>query len=293
MTKQASIGTQVLEAKVTRLIEEEQELAKKDLAIKQLEQDTKDMLVTMAAAAEAGDEQLRRDIRNEIVVLNLRLVTRVLGKYGSFTSDKSQNGSIGLLKAVETFKAERGVPFRNYACFCIEMEIRAAWAKQKRTFEGRNEGFLDSLDAPSTLGNGDEADKHDMIDDPISMEDFNSFVDEQELHTLFYDIIIPSIQEYGVRSKDLDMKRWQELEIQYFMELSQESSQQQRLTFSQMADELGTVTQNIRTRHKKVLELAKKKAQHLGYEIVTTFGRARADGPGMSKKSEYTMGKQR
>lgn len=266
----------IAEARVEQITREEQELEQKDQAVKSLVMQTNTLLDEMLKAAAAGDEARRRELRNEVVILNLRLVTTVLKKYGSFSQDKFQNGCIGLLKAADTFKKDVGVPFKNYACFCIESEIRMAWGRQNRAFEGKKKGFLDSLDAPMTFTNGDTADKHELIDDPFAAQEFDDIIREAELDTLFYDIIIPCIEEYGTRAKEINMEKWRELEIQYFIELSMEDSRVQRLTFTTMAQELGTVTQNIRTRHKKVLELVRKRCREYGYDIeVSPNGRAR------------------
>lgn len=275
-TQTAKIMDLVAEARVTQLIEEEKELISKDESIRALVAKTQDLIRGMEIARDAGYKEIQRELRNDIVVANMRLVTQVLKKYGSFSQDKFQNGSVGLLKAAETYKSAKGVPFANYACFCIESEIRMAWGKQNRAFEGKKQGFLDSLDAPSTYSNGDEADKHDSIEDVFSMQEFDAFINEAEIDTLFYDIIIPCIEQYGNRSIDIDMDRWKELETQYFIELSMEQSQRQRLTFSAMALELGTTPQNLRIRHKKVVDLIRRKCREYGYDVeVSPNGRAR------------------
>lgn len=274
--KQPSISAKVAEANIKRTIEELEQLEQNDLEIKKLKAETNHLIVRMEQAKAEGDEGQRREYRNEIVVKNLRLVTQVLKKYGYFSQDKFQNGCIGLLKAAETFNSEKGVPFSNYACFCIETEVRLAFKRVNRAFEGKKQGFLDSLDSPAKLRNGDEVDRHETIADPFSEEEFDALIDEAEVDTLFYEIIIPCIEEYGVRAKDIDMELWRQLEIQYFIELSMEQSQRQRITLTEMARRLGTTTQNMRVRHKKVMELIKTRCRTFGYDVaVSANGRAR------------------
>ena len=64
------------------------------------------------------------DIANKVVVLNMPLVHTVLSKYKPYTEDQVQIGYLGLISASRTYKITRGVPFYNYACFCIEREIK-------------------------------------------------------------------------------------------------------------------------------------------------------------------------
>lgn len=255
----------IMEFRIAQIMLEEEQLSEKDAAIKALRAETDYLISIMEAAKAAGDKLNFRRLRNDVVVLNMRLVTVTLKKYGAFSQDKFQNGCVGLLKAAETFDSSVGAPFPNYACFCIEMEVRAAWSKQNRAFEGKNAGFLDSLDEVSGYDDSKESSRYEAVEDPYGESDIDLLLMNAEVETLFYKIIIPSIEEYGVRSKDIDVIRWRELELQYFMELSMVKSQRQRLTFTAMAKELGTVTQNLRTRHKKVMELIKQRCFEYGY----------------------------
>lgn len=266
----------ISEANVARIVAEEQEIEAKDPKVAELKAATLYNLKRMAEVAKTGTEEERREIRNEVVVDNMRLVTQVLKKYGYFSPDKFQNGCIGLLKAADTFNVEKGVPFHNYAAFCIETEVRLAFKRVNRAFESKAKGFLDSLDEPQSLGNGDTMDRHELAADEYAEMEFDAIIQEAEADTLFYDIIIPCIEEYGTRAKDIDMELWRELEIQYFIELSMEKSQRQRLTFTEMAKQLGTTPQNLRARHKKVMDLVRETCIAFGYVYETSeTGRTR------------------
>ena len=64
--------------------------------------------------------------RNRLVEHNLRLVAHVVKKYYSNTPDRDDLisiGTIGLIKAVDTFDFERGARLATYASRCIENEI--------------------------------------------------------------------------------------------------------------------------------------------------------------------------
>ena len=67
-----------------------------------------------------------RSARDALIVHNLRLVVYIARKYetgGAGVEDLISIGSIGLIKAVETFKPDRGIKLATYASRCIENEI--------------------------------------------------------------------------------------------------------------------------------------------------------------------------
>ena len=66
------------------------------------------------------------EARNILVERNLRLVAHIMKKYYSQTSDQEDLisiGTIGLIKAVNTFKPDRGIRLATYASRCIENAI--------------------------------------------------------------------------------------------------------------------------------------------------------------------------
>lgn len=70
----------------------------------------------------AGDSSAR----DLLIEHNLRLVAHIAKKYYSITNDQDDLisiGTIGLIKAVSTFNAEKGIRFATYAARCIENEI--------------------------------------------------------------------------------------------------------------------------------------------------------------------------
>ena len=63
------------------------------------------------------------DARNKLVEHNLRLVAHIIKKY--YTQSDNQDdlisiGTIGLIKAVNTFKPDKGIKLATYASRCIE-----------------------------------------------------------------------------------------------------------------------------------------------------------------------------
>ena len=74
------------------------------------------------AAMQAGDESARL----KLIEHNLRLVSHIVRKYtvpGYTQDDLVSVGSLGLIKAVNTFKPETGSQLATYAARCIENEV--------------------------------------------------------------------------------------------------------------------------------------------------------------------------
>ncbi len=67
-----------------------------------------------------------REAKDKLIVHNLRLVVYLARKFdntGVQTEDLISIGTIGLIKAVETFKPEKKIKLATYASRCIENEI--------------------------------------------------------------------------------------------------------------------------------------------------------------------------
>ena len=82
-------------------------------------------------AAQNGDE----DARQKLISHNLRLVSHIVRKYYA-TAKNSEDlvsiGTIGLVKAVDSFRLENGSKFATYAAKCIQNEILMFFRAQKK-----------------------------------------------------------------------------------------------------------------------------------------------------------------
>jgi RNA polymerase sporulation-specific sigma factor len=81
-------------------------------------------------AAENGDEEARQ----LLILHNLRLVSHIVRKYyGSCRNqeDLISVGSIGLIKAVDTFRVDNGTKFATYGAKCVQNEILMYFRRQK------------------------------------------------------------------------------------------------------------------------------------------------------------------
>lgn len=76
------------------------------------------------------------DARNKLIEHNLRLVAHIVKKY--YTTSSNQDdlisiGTIGLIKAVSTFKSDKNIRLATYASRCIENEILMFFRNQKKS----------------------------------------------------------------------------------------------------------------------------------------------------------------
>ena len=75
-------------------------------------------------------------VREELIVHNLRLVVYIAKKFetsGVFVEDLISIGTIGLIKAVNTFRPEKNIKLATYASRCIENEILMHFRNQKKS----------------------------------------------------------------------------------------------------------------------------------------------------------------
>lgn len=74
--------------------------------------------------------------KHELIEHNLRLVAHVAKKYQANDEDMEDLisiGTIGLIKAVETFKADRQIKLATYAARCIDNELLMYFRGKKKT----------------------------------------------------------------------------------------------------------------------------------------------------------------
>lgn len=85
--------------------------------------------------ARSDDAAAADEARQKLILHNLRLVSHIVRKY--YSSSKNQEdlvsiGTIGLVKAVDTFKVDSGTRFATYAAKCIQNEILMHFRAQRK-----------------------------------------------------------------------------------------------------------------------------------------------------------------
>lgn len=135
--------------------------------------------------------------REELVLHNLRLVSATMSRMGLFkrpdVDDVFQRGTIGLIKAVNTYKEDTNTAFSTYATVCIQREYLSMFTEEKRLVATL------SLDAPAYTDNdphevtlGDLIASDENVEESItndSMLDFAKEKMDQVLTQLDRDII--------------------------------------------------------------------------------------------------------
>ncbi|MDY4813876.1 MAG: RNA polymerase sporulation sigma factor SigK [Ruminococcus sp.] len=85
--------------------------------------------------------------RNKLVEHNLRLVAHIIKKYYAVNTDQDDLvsiGTIGLIKAINTFDVDKKVKLSSYASRCIENEILMHFRNQRKT--SQNVSLEDAID---------------------------------------------------------------------------------------------------------------------------------------------------
>ena len=115
--------------------------------------------LTAAQEREALEKMKQGDAsaRDKLVEHNLRLVVHIIKKYYANYSDQDDLisiGTIGLIKAVNSFDSDKGTRLATYASRCIENEILMYFRNQKKSAQdiSMNEPIdIDAQGNPLTL----------------------------------------------------------------------------------------------------------------------------------------------
>ena len=101
------------------------------------------------------------EARNMLIEHNLRLVAHIIKKYYTQTNDQDDLisiGTIGLIKGISTFKAEKNVRLATYASRCIENEILMHFRSQRKL-----QGEMSLSDSIDTDKDGNSLSLMDVI----------------------------------------------------------------------------------------------------------------------------------
>ena len=106
-----------------------------------------------------------KDARNKLIEHNLRLVAHIVKKYDNKSEDLDDLisiGTIGLIKAMDTFSNKTGTKLTTYAARCIENEILMYYRSNKKNSknisinesigfdkDGNEISFIDILKTPN------------------------------------------------------------------------------------------------------------------------------------------------
>ena len=187
-----------------------------------------------------GLERGDRQARERMIVHNLRLVIYIAKKFESSAvsvEDLTSIGSLGLIKAVNSFKPSRNIKFATYASRCVENEILMHLRKQS------NKNVDISIDdALSVDSDGNELNLIDIL-----------YTDEYEVSRNMEEesekqILWQSIQSLNDREKDIILMRFG---------LNGEEEKTQK----EVADEIGISQSYISRLEKRIFRKLKKEME--------------------------------
>ena len=142
---------------------------------------------------ETGDEVAR----STLIEHNLRLVAHIARKYyasGQSSDELISIGSVGLIKAIDSFNPTNGARFATYGAKCIQNEILMYFRAQKK--QSMEVSLSDAIDMdrdgnPLTYSDiiGDDSDIAGALDTKIHIERLKKFLytvlDEREREVIF------------------------------------------------------------------------------------------------------------
>lgn len=160
-------------------------------------------------SAEKEREYLERcaagdlEARNTLVEHNLRLVAHIIKKYYTQSADQEDLisiGTIGLIKAVNTFRPDRGIKLATYASRCIENEILMYFRAQRKV-----QGEVSLSDALDTGAEGDALYLGDVVgEDDTMLEELQDKDNRRLLRRLMAEKLTPREADILRRRYGLD-----------------------------------------------------------------------------------------
>lgn len=201
-----------------------------------LEKDEEEQILAQYAAGS-------KDARSILIERNLRLVVYIAKKFdgtGVNVEDLISIGTIGLIKAVNTFKADKNIKLATYASRCIENEILMYL---RRTSKLKSEV---SLDEPLNVDwDGNEL----LLSDVLGTEE--DLVSRRLENEINYKLLYGALKTLNPREKEL-------------MEMRFGLGKRKEMTQKEVADKLGISQSYISRLEKRIINRLQKEIKRLG-----------------------------
>lgn len=197
---------------------------------------TKKEETELAERASQGNQTAR----DKLIEHNLRLVAYIVNKhYGDSRDieDLISIGTIGLIRAAETFDPTKDISFSTYASTCIQNQIKMYFRKNKHR---ANELYIS--DPIDTDKNGNELTMADIFSDSASVDDE-------------VDLKIDTEKLYRFVNKSLDKREREIIVKRYGLSVNRRASRP--LTQREVADKMGISRSYVSRIEKKALEKLK------------------------------------
>lgn len=189
---------------------------------------SKEMESVYLERASKGD----KSAKEVLIKHNLRLVAHIVKKYANYGDNDEliSVGSIGLIKAVDSFKPEKGIQLATYASRCIENEILMTLRVNKK-----HKNNVSLSDPMGTDRDGNELTLMDMLAD-----------DENVIENAERDIVMSRLVE--ITKAVLDEREYEIVSLRYGLDGNG------GLTQREVADRFGISRSYVSRIEKKSLE---------------------------------------
>ncbi len=189
-----------------------------------------------------------KEAKNQLIEHNLRLVVYIAKKFDNTkvgTEDLISIGTIGLMKAINTFDASKSIKLATYASRCIENEILMYLRKNNK------QKLEVSIDEPLNVDwDGNELLLSDILgtDEDVISRDLEAQVDLKLLHQAM---------------KTLNARERMIIELRFGLH----SKDGEELTQKQVADLLGISQSYISRLEKKIIRRLSKEMEKQDYPL--------------------------
>lgn len=179
------------------------------------------------------------EARGKLIEHNLRLVAHIVKKYNNMERDSEDLisiGTIGLIKAIDTYDVTKGNKLVTYASRCIENELLMLFRKEKKCSK--------EVSIYEPIGTDKEGNE-------ISLMDIIHCEDESIINLLFYSSNVKKL--YEELSKMTDVKEKQVLILRYGLYGGEELPQRE------VGKKMGISRSYVSRIEKRALENLRKK----------------------------------
>lgn len=178
------------------------------------------------------------EARNVLIERNLRLVAHIIKKYYTQACDQDDLisiGTIGLIKGISTYRADKGVRLATYASRCIENEILMYFRSQKKSA-----GDLSLSDSIETDKEGNDLSLMDVV---CAEDDIFEELGAREIYAQLREYVETILNE---REREIILMRYG-------------LGGKRRMTQREVADKCGISRSYVSRIEKKALEKLKEK----------------------------------
>ncbi len=140
------------------------------------------------------------EARDTLIERNLRLVAYVAKKYSKENKDSDDLisiGTIGLIKAVNTFNHEKNIRFATYAVRCIENEILMVLRSEKK--------LVNEVSLEEPIGKDSEGNEISLID---VIADENGDVFDEVMNNINQKKLYKALEHLTPREKEIIILRY-------------------------------------------------------------------------------------